>query len=92
MRVSRKTHAPLTFPGTLSTAGQVDQSSGLAISFGNRKELAHFSQRRRDGCSGYKPVPIRKHPAHKTLPAREMRCDGGHIPLLPITGRIAGGT
>src|SRR5437899_11818443 len=29
MRVPRKTHAPLTFPGTLSTAGHCDQSSAI---------------------------------------------------------------
>src|SRR5436305_12876840 len=31
-RVPRKTHAPLTFPGTLSTAGHCDQSSAIAVS------------------------------------------------------------
>jgi hypothetical protein len=35
--VPRKTHAPLTFPGTLSTAGHCDQSSAaipnLLLSF-----------------------------------------------------------
>ena len=29
MRVPRRTHAPLTLPGTLSTAGHCDQSSGI---------------------------------------------------------------
>jgi len=29
MRVSLKTHAPLTLPGTLSTSGQRDQSSAV---------------------------------------------------------------
>src|SRR2546427_9206570 len=29
MRVPRKTHAPLTFPGMLSTAGHCDQSSAI---------------------------------------------------------------
>ena len=31
MRVPRKTHAPLTFPGTLSTAGHSDQLSAIYI-------------------------------------------------------------
>src|SRR5256885_14157768 len=30
-RVPRNTHAPLTLPGTLSTAGHVDQSNAIAI-------------------------------------------------------------
>src|SRR5215813_10089249 len=30
MRVPRNTHEPLTFPGTLSTAGHFDQSSNIA--------------------------------------------------------------
>src|SRR5262249_42890451 len=30
IRVPRNTHAPLTFPGTLSTAGHFDQSSNIA--------------------------------------------------------------
>src|SRR5215831_5151200 len=29
IRVPRKTHAPLTLPGTLSTAGHLDQSRGI---------------------------------------------------------------
>src|SRR5713226_5294123 len=32
MRVPRKTQAPLTLPGTLSTAGHCDQSSAIKIS------------------------------------------------------------
>src|SRR5207237_7282978 len=31
IRVPRNTHAPLTFPGTLSTAGHCDQSSAAIV-------------------------------------------------------------
>ncbi len=32
-RIPRNTHAPLTFPGTLSSAGHCDQSSMSGVSF-----------------------------------------------------------
>jgi hypothetical protein len=40
MRVLRRTHAPLTLPGTLSTAGHWDQSSRAIVQF-----LSSFSVR-----------------------------------------------
>src|SRR5712675_380368 len=48
-RVPRKTHAPLTFPGTLSTAAHFDQSSAIGAppsfdSNGKSREPKHRCQ------------------------------------------------
>jgi len=44
IRVPRKTHAPLTFPGMLSTAGHCDQSSAaITSSFGLSLTDCHLS-------------------------------------------------
>jgi hypothetical protein len=86
-RVPRKTHAPLTFPGTLSTAGHSDQSraaitSSFRLSYtrpANRRSAtlrggrSHTNKEKCEILSSFQPIPSARISFHSCVGFGESR-------------------